>query len=459
MNKTEQTFPLAPPVNGSNWITIFPILLVNFIGTLGYSIILPFLIILVIKFGGNELIYGTIGATYSFFQLIGAPILGRWSDKFGRKKILLLSQGGTFLAWVLFVVALRIPSTTLTEVDSSILGIFILTTPLLILFFARALDGITGGNVSVANAYLADITTEKYRKSNFGKMAASGNLGFIIGPALAGVLGGTILGELLPVLIAMFISLIAIFVIAFLLRESKPHEINQTVESCRIKKVFGQEHKECYEIQGEDKINFKQTLTFNHIPFILVLYFIIFLAFNFFYVAFPVHAVESLRWSLLELGVFFSVLGFIMVGVQGPVLSKVSDKFSDSVLTIVGSILLAACFFLFTSHNDVLIYLGVVLFSSGNGLMWPSFLSILSKVAGQTYQGAIQGYASSAGSLASIIGLITGGLFYGWLGVMTFWIPGILLVVIFALSFNLMSVERSYSGGTNDSQCMVPAAD
>ncbi|MBD3225508.1 MAG: MFS transporter, partial [Caldithrix sp.] len=61
---------------------IFPILLVNFIGTLGYSIILPFLIILVIKFGGNELIYGTIGATYSFFQLIGAPLLGKWSDKY-----------------------------------------------------------------------------------------------------------------------------------------------------------------------------------------------------------------------------------------------------------------------------------------------------------------------------------------------------------------------------------------
>ncbi len=445
MNKTEQTVSSDVVVSDVNRVTIFPILLVNFIGTLGYSIILPFLIILVLKFGGNELIYGTIGATYSFFQLIGAPILGRWSDKFGRKKILLLSQAGTFLAWILFIIALRIPSTALAQVDSSILGVFILTIPLLILFVARALDGLTGGNVSVANAYLADVTTEKYRKSNFGKMAASGNLGFIIGPALAGVLGGTVLGELLPVMMATMISLVAVFVIAFLLRESNPCVLTKPVESCKVKKVFGQEHKECYKIAGSGRITFGEILKLNHIPLLIILYFVIFLAFNFFYVAFPVHAVENLKWSLFDLGIFFSVLGFIMVCVQGPVLSKISDKFSDSILTIVGSTLLIASFSLFTSHNIVLIYLGVLLFSGGNGIMWPSFLSILSRVAGQQYQGAIQGYASSTGSLASIIGLIIGGLIYGWIGVSTFWIPAMLFLMVFALSFKLLPIEGAYA--------------
>ena len=294
----------------------------------------------------------------------------------------------------------------------------------------------------MANAYLADVTTEKYRKSNFGKMAASGNLGFVIGPALAVVLSGTILGELLPVLMAMMISLIAIFVIACLMSESKPCVIAKPVESCRVKKVFGQEHKECYEMVGSDRITFREILKLNHIPFILILYFLIFLAFNFFYVAFPVHAVESLKWSLLELGIFFSVLGLIMVCVQGPVLSRISDRFSDRLLTIAGSILLGSSFFLFTSNDKGLIYLGVMLFSSGNGIMWPSFLSILSKVAGQQHQGAIQGYASSTGSLASIIGLIAGGLIYGWIGVTTFWIPGILLLIIFALSFKLSAIKE-----------------
>jgi len=74
--------------------SLFPILLINFIGTLGFSIVIPFLVILVTNFGGNALIYGLIGATYSFFQLIGAPLLGKWSDIYGRRKILILSQAG-----------------------------------------------------------------------------------------------------------------------------------------------------------------------------------------------------------------------------------------------------------------------------------------------------------------------------------------------------------------------------
>jgi len=422
---------------------IGPILLVNFIGTLGYSIILPFLIILVLDFGGNELIYGAIGATYSFFQLIGAPILGRWSDRFGRKKILLLSQAGTFLAWVLFVIALVIPKTTLTHVDTGFTGTFLLTIPLLVLFGARALDGITGGNVSVANAYLADVSTEHNRKSNFGKMAASGNLGFIIGPALAGILGSTIWGELVPVLVAMLISLVAIFVIGMVLRESNPGIIREEVESCKIKKIMGQEHKECYEMKSSGELSFSKIMRLNHIPFILFLYFMIFLAFNFFYVAFPVHAVESLEWSLFDLGIFFSVLGAVMVGVQGPVLGRISGTFSDRALSIAGSILLAGSFVLFTSDNLMLIYTGVLLFSTGNGIMWPSFLSILSTIAGETYQGAIQGYASSSGSLASIVGLVTGGIIYGWIGITTFLIPGILMLVIFVLFFRLPTTGQA----------------
>ena len=274
---------------------IFPILLVNFIGTLGYSIILPFLIVIVIKFGGNELIYGIMGATYSFFQFIGAPLLGKWSDKFGRKKILLLSQIGTFLAWVLFIIALRIPNTSLTHINSSILGIFILTLPLLILFIARALDGITGGNISVANAYLADVTTDKDRKSNFGKMAASANLGYIIGPAFAGILGATILGEMLPVVMAMMISLIAIFVIAFIMPESNPCALSRYIDDKKVNTVLGQEHKECYNLTGAEKIRFTDILRFKNIPFILVLYFLIFLAFNFFYVGGSLNLAFSFR--------------------------------------------------------------------------------------------------------------------------------------------------------------------
>jgi MFS family permease len=242
---------------------------------------------------------------------------------------------------------------------------------------------------------------------------------------------------------AMVISLVAIFVISFLMNETNPCEITGPVESEESKKVFGQEHKECYDIGKPDKFSLKDILRLDNILLMLLLYFFIFLAFNFFYVAFPVYAMDILAWNLLELGVFFSVMGSIMVFVQGPVLNAISDKFHDSYLTIAGSILLSVSFFFFTGSSDVIIYSGVILFSIGNGLMWPSFLSILSKVADKKYQGAVQGYASSAGSLASILGLISGGFIYGLIGETIFWIPGILLFIIFLLFFKLRTIPSS----------------
>jgi MFS family permease len=216
------------------------------------------------------------------------------------------------------------------------------------------------------------------------------------------------------------------------------------LDKTKIKKLLGHEHKECYRMQGSDKVGFKEILKIDHIPFILMLYFAIFLGFNFFYVAFPVHAVQSLNWSLFKLGIFFSVLGLVMVLVQGPILSKISTKFSDAVLATTGSILLAISFLLFTINNDLVVFLSILFFSGGNGIMWPSFLAILSRAAGSEHQGAVQGYASSSGSLASIIGLIAGGIVYGFLGAGTFFIPALLLVAIFALSFKLIKIEKTF---------------
>ncbi len=423
-------------------LSVFPILLVNFIGTLGFSVVLPFLVVLVLDLGGNEVIYGLLGATYSFFQLIGAPILGRWSDVFGRKKILLLSQVGTFAAWILFFVALVIPQTKIMEFDSSRLGTFIMTIPLVLLFVARALDGITGGNISVANAYLSDISTDETRKSNFGKMSASANLGFIIGPALAGVLGATILGELLPVLATMGISLIAILVIQFVLKESVPCAIEDQTQKESLKKILGQEQKDCFIDEGSKQISFREILKLDRVGFMIGLYFLIFLSFNFFYVAFPIHAVQSLEWELFELGVFFSVMGGLMVLVQGPVLTWIGNRVSGSLLVILGSFILAGSFYLFSVSEGWVIYLAVTFFAVGNGIMWPSFLSILSGIAGKKFQGAIQGYAGSSGSLASIVGLIAGGFLYSLIGSLIFVIPSVVMIVIGFLSFQLFSVKN-----------------
>ena len=424
-------------------ISLFPILLVNFIGTLGFSIILPFLVFLVTDFGGNALVFGIVAAMYPAFQLIGAPILGRWSDHYGRKKVLLVSQGGTLAAWIIFLLALFLPVENIFDVDSAIFGTFVITLPLLVLFVARSLDGITGGNVSVANAYLADVTSEANRSKNFGKMAISSNLGFIVGPAIAGVLGATVYEETLPVLAALFLSLAAVFVIKFSLKESKLSVIRKIQEKANVRKVFVDEFKDCYKIQDPKKISFKDVFKLKHIPYMLTLYFFIFLGFNIFYVSFPIHAVIGLGWNITQMGIFFAVLSGIMALVHGPILSKASKKFSDGTLAIIGSIILGINFIFFISNDIVLLYVAAVLFAVGNGLMWPSVMSILSKCAGNDHQGAVQGIAGSFGSLASIIGLITGGILYGFFEENVFLISAGIIFAVFIMSFRLLKITKT----------------
>jgi DHA1 family tetracycline resistance protein-like MFS transporter len=423
-------------------VPVFPILLINFISTLGYSIILPFLVILVLKLGGNELSYGFLGATYSAFQFVGAPILGNWSDKFGRKKILLLSEAGTFAGWLLFLIAIYLPAKQLA-IHSGFLKIFLNTVPLFLLFISRAIDGLTGGNISVANAYLADISAKEDRKKNFGKISASANLGFIIGPALAGVLGATALGVSLPVIAALLVSLAGLFAIAFSLKDIKPHAVGAAVNEIAVNKVLGQESKDCYTAETPEKTSFFTVLKLPNVSYFLVLYFLIFLGFNFFYVSFPVYVVQQLKWNLFQLGIFFAVLSGILVIVQGPILSRLSSLISASKMIIAGNLMLTVAFTLFCSKSMLLIYIGVLFFSFGNGIMWPSFLALLSNVAGNRYQGAVQGFAGSAGSIASIIGLITGAFIYRIFGASIFLLAAAFMVIIAISAYRLVSIEKN----------------
>lgn len=418
---------------------IFPLLLVNFIGTLGFSIVLPFLVFLVMKFGGNAVVYSLLAATYPAFQLIGAPILGRWSDIYGRKKVLLLSNAGTAIGWILFLIALVVPFEETFSINLISFGTIVVVVPLLFIFLARAIDGVTGGNIYVANAYLSDISSDENRSKNFGKMAISSNLGFILGPALAGILAGTVYGETLPVLAALLLSLVTLFVIGFLLRESKTKSNPIVIpEVGTIRKVFAQECKDCYEPESPIKPKFRDVFKIKHISFLLVLYFLIFLGFNVYYASFPTHAASDLKWSVTQLGIFYAVLSGIMVFIQGPVLRKALKKFSEEKLVILGSLILGTNFVLFFSNNIISISSAVVLFALGNGLMWPSFMSILSKRAGTVLQGAVQGVAGSVGGVASIIGLIGGGVLYDLIGGATFLISAAVIFSVFVMSFRLL---------------------
>lgn len=419
-------------------ISILPLLTVNFVGTLGFSIVLPFLFYLVTRWGGNAILFGFAGATYSFFQLIGAPILGRWSDKFGRQRILLLSQFGTLVSWLILLAAFALPETTLLNVDSTVFGRFAISLPLIFLFVARAADGLTGGNVSVANAYLADITEESQRSERFGKMAVSGNLGFVIGPALAGILGATVLGEILPVMAAALISAVAT-VLVMKLPESNPCILKNNIGATTIRKVFGQEPRECYQLKGAEQVSLRRVLTLRYVPSLLLMYFLVMLGFNFFYVTFPVHAVEVLKWSVTDTGTFFAVMSVMMVIVQGPVLKAAAARWRDIVLVPTGALLLAVSFLFFLRIDTISIYSGTAFLAIGNGLMWPSLVSILSRVAGKEFQGTVQGIAGSCGAVASVLGLLVAGILYNSLGNLLFVFSAATIFLTFVVSLRLLS--------------------
>ncbi len=275
-------------------------------------------------------------------------------------------------------------------------------------------------------------------------MAISSNLGFILGPALAGILGGTIYGAILPVLAALILSLVTLIVIGFLLRESKPSSEEILVpEEGTIRKVFSQECREPYSTVNTEKPRLRDVFKLKHISFLLILYFLIFLGFNIYYAAFPTHAANDLKWSVTQLGIFYAVLSGIMVLIQGPVLRKALKKFSEEKLVIIGSIILGTNFILFVSNNIVSIGGAIILFAVGNGLMWPSFMSILSRRAGSKLQGAVQGVAGSFGGLASIVGLTLGGFLYNSIGGATFLISAGVILAVFVMSFRLLKKKEA----------------
>lgn len=167
--------------------------IIVFIDLLGFSLILPLLPFYAETFGATPFQIGLLVASYAAAQLIGAPLLGRMSDRFGRKPVLVISLVGTFVGFLLLGFA----------------------NSLWMLFASRLLDGFTGGNISVAQAYITDITDESNRAKGLGMLGAAFGLGFIIGPAAGGLL--SVYGFAVPAFLAAGLSLISILGVIFFL--------------------------------------------------------------------------------------------------------------------------------------------------------------------------------------------------------------------------------------------------
>ncbi|MEM9875408.1 MAG: MFS transporter [Myxococcota bacterium] len=407
------------------WRPLAPILAIQFIGTLGYSIAIPFLVFLVRDFGGASWTYGVVGATYSACQLVGAPLLGRWSDRIGRRFVLMVSQGGTVLAWLVFLGALALPVDPVASFGGAVL-----TVPLLLVFGARALDGLTGGNISVANAYVADLTASRPedRQVAFGRMGMAASLGFAVGPALAALLGATAWGYRAPVMAAATISAVAL-VLCLNLREPAGACPEGPPSQPALTRVLHQQPKRCDRPPAEATA---ETTRHPVVRALLAATFVLFLAFNLFYAGFPVHADLALGWGAARMGMFFAVLSGAMILAQGPLLRRVSQRLAPSRVFALGILALIASFVAFGMSSEPTLFAGAIAFALGNGLAWPTFQARLASAAGPEAQGAVQGAATSVGSLASIFGLVAGGLLYPDLGVALFWLGAGLFGLVLA---------------------------
>jgi MFS family permease len=192
-------------------------------------------------------------------------------------------------------------------------------------------------------------------------------------------------------------------------------------------------------VQRGDKLTIRGIFRIDGVAPLLTIYFLVMMGFNFYYITFPVYAAEGLQWSIRDIGLYFSVLSVSMVIAQGPILSWASKKLSEVTLTVVGSLLLAVSFLFYMSQQISVVYLGGVLLALGNGLMWPSVLSMLSKAAGSRHQGAVQGFASSFGAVASIVGLVAGGALYANLEARVFLVSSVTILIAFFMTLWLSS--------------------
>lgn len=356
---------------------IYTIFLIVFIDLLGFSLILPLLPFIAEKYSANQFQIGLLTATYSFFQFIGAPILGRLSDKYGRKKLLVLSQIGTFFGFILLAFAHN----------------------LTLLFISRAIDGLTGGNISIAQAYIADVTNKKNRARGMGILGAAFGLGFIIGPVIGGLLSQ--ISFAVPAIFAALISVVAILSTIFLLKETvdpKTNNLKIPLKQNSSKNVW------------QFVLNSRGTAIFP----IIIVFFLLNTSSSSMQGNFALFTQAVLNFGPTQNGYLFTYIGILSVLTQMVILPFLLKKYSERSLFVNGVILLTIGFLLIPfSLHLVIVLIALFSIAVGNGIINPTIQSVASEEVDSKQYGQTLGYLQSAGSVGRILGPIVGGeLFY-----------------------------------------------
>ena len=342
-------------------LVIFLTILVNLIG---FGIIIPLLPFYAETFGASPLVIGLLFAVFSVCQLIAAPALGDLSDRYGRRPVLIFSLAGTVLSFLMLAVAQSIT----------------------MLFLARIVDGLSGGNISTARAYVADVTEPKDRARAYGLIGAAFGLGFILGPALSGLLSR--ISYTAPIWAAAAITLVATAMAWFWLPETVHRAAAGT---------------------GMPFRNLAQLMRRPGLRRMLVIDFVYWLAFAVFQTTFALFAARRFGFDVPQTGYFFAAFGVLGAIVQGGLIRPVVQRLGDKPTFMVGLVCAAVGLVASTLvHSVALFAVTLVPLALGIGFGHPTVSSLVSRAGRGDEQGRVQGAAGAVESLGRTIGPVWG---------------------------------------------------
>jgi MFS transporter, DHA1 family, tetracycline resistance protein len=364
-----------------------------FIDLLGFGIIIPLLPFYAESFGASAFAIGLLGTSFSLMQFLFSPIWGRWSDRVGRKPIILVGLLGSCLSYVTMALA----------------------GSLTLLFIARIVGGIAGANIPTAQAYIADITTPENRAKGMGMVGAAFGLGFIFGPAIGGLLSRY--SPETPMWCAAALCLGNFIAAWFLLPESR--------RATSSTKTLGRMEA------------FRHAMRQPTLLLILSLYFIVTMAFSAFEATFALFSEARFGFTAASIGFLFAFIGLILATIQGVLVGRVVKRVGERRLIPIAIFLISLSIGLIPFVWNVptlLVALGFL--AVGMGFNNPSLSSMVSKLSHEDDQGGILGLASSLASLGRVVGPAWGGYLYDAYGMTTPYIcAAALMFVAFLVSF------------------------
>ncbi len=384
---------------------LVPIFIVVFVDLLGFSIILPLLSYYALSFQASEVTIGWLVATYSICQFLAAPVLGSLSDRYGRRPILLLSQIGSCAGFVLLGTAIFLPN------------------PLFWLFVSRVIDGVSGGNLTIAQAYISDVTKPEERAKSYGLIGVAFGLGFLVGPAFGGFLSRY--GYDVPAYAAAGFSLASVIATLVLLPETDHKPDADRASGIR---AFAR-GVEYFQIVGLGRL--LAVFLFFAIPFSL-------------YVSmFALFAERQLSFTAEQTGYFLAFVGLLGIVWQGGLVGPVVLRLGERNTLLLGLTASAIGQFLIAGV-DVwwkLFFVAIPL-SFGTSMTRPSLTSMVTKAAPSDRRGGVLGVTSSIESFSRIVAPIAGGAIIGhlhptWIG----YVGGVLGVVAVVIAVGVSRDE------------------